>query len=317
MIEITFAELCLTSGYFSGVCIPIIVLKKDKGILPNLSYLIEEKKDTTYVLDFRYDLFDSMSKETIKFFEEEIFIHSSKNCFDKKSWKTFDHYYRFLPRNININTNNNKQNLKGTKKLIKEIKKNNTITQPIIKYISKEELKKIFSKDTYNIKDYEIKDYGYIIPERKIKIKVRENDEKNERYILLCLLYAIFNSYFDFKILKCQNCDKFFFAQKSDTLYCDRIYKEHKTCKNFIKCENLRNGKGLFPELSKRIYETQKKKGLSTQFLEKEKNMLKMYPNNKEKQIEFYLSFYTNTTNGKKAKQKTICDFNLTSYIQK
>ena len=146
-------------------------------------------------------------------------------------------------------------------------------------------------------------------------ITEKQDNESSEKYLLLYFLNAVFLSYYNFKIMKCKNCNKFFFAQKSDTLYCDRIFQDNKTCKNFIICKNLQNGKGLFPELSKRIYETQKKKGLSHQFLEKEKKILRMFPNDKKKHVEFYLSFYTNTTNGNNAKRKTINDFNLNPYL--
>ena len=304
MIHIILVELFLKDGR----CIPLLIIKRDnKNIFRNLHYLIEEKEDTVYDLDFRYDIFDSLSKETLDFFEKEIFNFSYKNYFDRKTWNNIKHRFK-------IHTQINEElHLREVKKLIK---KTGMPYKPVIKYVSSEELKKIWTNEDYNIKDNIIEDLGYIIYDRKTTIRAKDDDKRTEKDILLYFLNAVFSSYYNFKIVKCKNCNKFFFAQKSDAIYCDRIFKDNKTCKNFIKCENLKKGKGLFPKLSKRIYEIQKKKGLSTSFLNDENEMLSKYHNDKSYQVKFYLSYYTDTTNGNKAKQKTINDFNLKAYLE-
>lgn len=286
----------------NGEHIPLITLTlKDLTELPNLSYAVQNS-DGKYILDFRYDFFDSLSLETINFFENEIFSSSNTKYLDKSNWKKFKIYYDILA---------NKEN----KQLYPTIKLQNKTyiinnNQKNIILIDNKSLENKDTKKTYSFNNKIIGHFGNDIPDTEINVK-------EEKEFLFVFLEIFFTFYSNYKIIKCHNCNKYFFAEKSDTLYCNRIFEENKTCKNFVKCKNLHNGKGDLPVLSKRMYELQKKRKNSTQYLINQDKMLKIFKNNKYAQTKFYLSAYEKTPKGQNAKEKTIKDLDLQQHLDK
>ena len=214
--------------------------------LPNVKALKKEVTDSEiiYTINFEFGFFDSLQKSTLDILEK-IFNATNK-----------DDRYKYINKNFWI------EYAKNYKEIID------------------------FGNDTHvtnRLKiDYSPDEYSLIIPKDDTLPKnteyYYEDTVSNEEQ----LLYAFLGMIFSFNkinpiIKKCESCGKFFIANKSDTLKCNREDENGYTCnKQAIIRSKAKYKDDFVHSMEKRIRDLYKSN--SQNIIEKRNSFMKDYP---------------------------------------
>jgi hypothetical protein len=307
MLIIKYCEIY----YKDGNCVPYLELGYDKNSkLPNLKAISKNMNEDRYIsffVNLKYGFFDSLSKQTIDILDD-IFISTKQTYLNKKIWS------KYLKDNFpKVPTMEIKPIIASTNNIKRNNKNNDWVLKPILIFPNDTEMEEI-----YNHSEFPQLNINYKISHITLSVE-------NEEELLYTFLYIIFNSDFSYDIIKCNNCQKYMLATKSDTEYCERIYKNNLNCSQFRKHINKikRNStSSAIDILRQRVYEKLKKqgqkdkkydKGVNTilkEFHQNENEILKQCYNNNGGKIRFYLSYYSD-----KRKQEIIEELGLFTYL--
>ena len=122
-----------------------------------------------------------------------------------------------------------------------------------------------------------------------------EDTANNFKDILMIVLNMIFSSYYYIEVKKCRNCGKYYLTTNKGQLYCGRLYKDDMTCGYFnyyLKDTVINSGYSNIDKLRSRVYEKEKNRGKSYEFIDEEYKMIKEHYNNLNERVNFYLNYY-------------------------
>lgn len=294
MIKIRYIERLFNTN---NHCVPVFEIKCNDKKEKNRFNNVIEINNSTYLLNTLFEIFDIFTIEETSIID--IIMKKMKiDYLNKERWKK--HKYE---NEIELFYNEINQ-----PKFYCHIDKNNEIHLRFHERSKLYEFHQIndtkeFDSITINHKDdgsYE----DYCI----------EDTAKDFKELLYKILDMIFSSNYYIQINKCKNCGKYYITSDKGQLYCERLYKDDMTCGYFnyyLKDTLIDSGYSNIDKLRSRVYEKEKNRGKSYDFIDEENKMIKEYYNNLNERVKFYLNYYKKEED----KKRNIKELNLEQFL--
>lgn len=218
------------SNFDNDILILLLKLGIYDYILPNLKFQNKKEVGGTekFLLNYEYDLFDSLQIKTLKILEDilEVSQNTKINKIKNKDYINADLWKIYAQENINIFTSG-----------FVEFKTN--INKDYIHSIETHEIIK-------NEEIYEETIYNYVA------------EVYSEEELLYAFLSILFIREPHFVIRRCKTCNNFFVARKSDIVECNRpvengLTHKEKIKKNKDKYKNLTIIRKMEMDITKRM----------------------------------------------------------------
>ena len=293
MIKIKYIERLFNTN---DICVPVFKIKSDNKHDETRFKNILKINSNTYLLNAIDEIFDIFNSEEIAVIDN-IMEKMDIDYLNRERWEKYKNnnnieiYYNEMnqPKFYYSIDNDNIIKLRfNARNEIYEFQQTNRIEE--------------FNQITINHKDDGSYEDYYI-----------EDTAKDFKETLFIILNMIFSSNYYLQINKCKNCGKYYITTNKGEIYCGRLYKNNMTCYYFnwyIKDTIINSGYNNIDKLRSRVYEKEKNKGKSYEFIEKEQEMIKKDYNNINKRVEFYLGYYTKEED----KKRNIKELNLEQF---
>lgn len=284
-------------------CAPILEVSYDTpNEIPNLKKIVY-KEPNIYLVNFYHGFFDSLEDNTIKILDI-MFEKLDTDQLIKENWEKY--MLKISGDDIGIYDELSQPNFyciltSPNSFVLRNKRKNNSYKLIYTEDIDLENINNIAKthKNDGTMIDYYL-----------------EDTTETEKDALKIFLHMIFTSDFNYKIIKCKNCGKYFVINKNATSpYCLRLYKNNMCCYEFgeyLKDIKTHSGHKNIDKLRQRIYEKEKFSNRSTDFIDAEEEMLKKYYDNNSEKVKFYLNYYIKNED----RERNIKELKLEEYLK-